>query len=115
MIRTFIQTHEFSKCWDKLGFTDNELRLLEIDIMRTPKGWPVIQGTGKLRKMRFAFPNRGKSGSVRVCYVDFDVWGITYLITVYPKNEKDSLSMKECNNIRKAIEALEASLSGGKR
>ena len=115
MLRTFIQTHEFSKCWDGLGFTDNELRLLELEIMKKPKGWPVIPGTGKLRKMRFAFPHRGKSGSVRVCYVDFDVWGVTYLITVYPKNEKDSLSMQECKNIKRLIEALEQALAGGRR
>jgi hypothetical protein len=115
MIRTFVQTREFSKCWDRLGFTDDELRLLELEIMKAPKMWPVIQGTGKLRKMRFAFPNRGKSGSVRVCYVDFDRLGFTYLITIYSKNEKDTLSMQECNNIRKVIEALEQSLAGGRK
>jgi len=114
MIRTFVQTHEFSKCWDRLGFTDNELRLLELEIMKAPKRWPVIQGTGKLRKMRFAFPHRGKSGSVRVCYVDFDKSGVTYLITVYPKNEKDTLSVQECDNIKKLISILEQNLAGGR-
>ena len=115
MLRTFVQTREFSKCWDRLGFTDNELRALELEILKAPKAWPVIQGTGKLRKMRFAFPNRGKSGSVRVCYVDFDKWGVTYLITVYSKNEKESLSAQECNNIKKLVELLEQNLIGGRR
>ena len=32
MTRTFIQTPEFSRNWDSLGFDDDDLRLLEIDI-----------------------------------------------------------------------------------
>ncbi len=30
MTRTFIQTNEFSKNWDILGFDDEDLRLLEL-------------------------------------------------------------------------------------
>ena len=40
-----------------------------------------MQGTGGLRKVRFALENRGKSGSVRVVYVDFVVYETIYLIT----------------------------------
>ena len=69
MTRTFIQTAEFSKCWDYLGLDDDDLRRLEYEILSNPKAGPVIRGTGKLRKMRFAFDGRGKSRSARVCYV----------------------------------------------
>ena len=92
---------------------DEDLRSLEKQIMDDPKRWPVIQGTGKLRKMRFAFQHRSKRDSVRVCYVDFDVYGICYLITVYPKNEKDNLSQQERNNIKKLVDILEAELERG--
>lgn len=50
-----------------------------------------MQGTGGLRKVRFALENRGKSGSVRVVYVDFVVYETIYLITAYTKNEKTIL------------------------
>ena len=73
MDRTFIQTSEFSRRWDDLGFNDDDLRILELDIMENPKKYPVIKGTGRLRKGRVAFENRGKSGSARVCYVDFSL------------------------------------------
>ena len=91
MTRTFIQTDEFIKNWERLG---------------------VIQGTGKLRKMRFAFENKGKSGSSRVCYVDFLIHETVYLITVYSKNEKDNLSKAERNEIKKFIDILEKRLGG---
>ena len=32
MTRIFIQTKEFSRRWDELGFDDEDLRMLEIDI-----------------------------------------------------------------------------------
>lgn len=78
--------------------------------MSNPSKYPVIQDTGGLRKARFAFENQGKSGGVRICYVDFVVKEIVYLITVYPKNEKDNLSQAERNEIKKMITILEDSL-----
>ena len=112
MTRTFIQTDEFIKNWERLGLTDDDLRRLELEIMKNPQVGPVIQGTGKLRKMRFTFENKGKSGSSRVCYVDFLIHETVYLITVYPKNEKDNLSKAERNEIKKFIDILEKRLGG---
>ena len=110
MKRTFIQTQEFTRNWERLGLNDEDLRRLELEIMENPKSAPVIKGTGKLRKMRFATNNRGKSGSTRVCYVDFVIKETIYLITVYPKNEKDNLSLEERRTIRTLIDKLEDSL-----
>ena len=114
MTRTFIQTREFSHNWDNLGLDDEDLRLLELDIMKNPDKYPVMQGTGGLRKARIALDNnnKGKSGGARVCYVDFVFAETVYLITVYPKNEKDNLSKDERNEIKKLIEALKKSLGG---
>lgn len=106
MTRTFIQTREFSRNWDNLGFNDEDLRLLELDIMKYPEKYPVMQGTGGLRKTRIAMENKGKSGGARVCFVDFVIAETVYLITVYPKKEKDNLSKEERNEIKKVIEAL---------
>jgi len=110
MTRTFIQTKEFSKNWEELGYSDEDLRRLELEIMKNPKAGEVIPETGKLRKLRFTAINKGKSGGVRVCYVDFRVYDTIYLITVYAKKEKENLSMRECHNIRNAIRLLEKSL-----
>ncbi|MDD6835390.1 MAG: type II toxin-antitoxin system RelE/ParE family toxin [Solobacterium sp.] len=112
MTRTFIQTAEFSRNWDRLGFNDEDLRLLELDIMKHSDKYPVMQGTGGLRKARVALENKGKSGGARVCYVDFVFAETIYLITVFGKKEKANLSKEERNNIKKAIEALKKSLGG---
>ena len=112
MTRTFIQTTEFSKCWDSFGLDDDDLRRLEYEILTNPKAGPVIRGTGKLRKMRFSFEGRGKSRSTRVCYVDFPGAGIFYLITIYEKKGQDNLTAAERSSIRKMIQILERSLTG---
>lgn len=112
MTREFIQTAEFSRNWDRLGFDDEDLRLLELDIMKHPDKYPVMQGTGGLRKARVALENKGKSGGDRVCYVDFVFAETVYLITVFGKKEKANLSKEERNNIKNVIEALKKSLGG---
>ncbi len=112
MTRTFIQTREFSRNWDRLGFNDDDLRTLENDILNNPDKYPVIKGTGGLRKARVAFEHRGKSGSARVCYVDFVFAETVYLITVYGKNEKANISSQEKNEIKKLIDIIEKNLGG---
>ena len=66
--------------------------------------------TGGVRKMRFAFEDRGKSGSVRVIYIDFEVYEKIFLLTAYPKSEKDNLSKAERNEFRQIVEILEYQL-----
>ena len=107
MQRTFIILPEFDKNWKSMGLSDEDLRRLENLILQDPEAGALMQGTGGLRKLRFAFENRGKSGSARVCYVDFVLRETVFLITAYPKNEKENLSKAERNNIRKVIECLE--------
>ena len=114
MDRTFIQTSEFSRKWDELGLDDENLRKLELDIMMNPNRYPIIQGTGGLRKARIAIENKGKSGGARVCFVDFIFAEIVYFITVYTKKEKENLSKEERNEIKEAIEVLKRSIGGGK-
>ena len=110
MKRKFVMMPIFDKQWRDMGLDDNDLQILQAELLENPKVGDVIKGTGKLRKMRFAFPNRGKSGSSRVLYVDFVVAETIYLIFAYSKNEKDNLTDEERNNIKKMIERLEQSL-----
>ena len=100
----------FDKQWHDMGLDDNDLQCLQAELLENPKTGDVIKGTGKLRKMRFAFQDRGKSGSTRVCYVDFVVAETIYLIFAYPKSEKINLTAEERNNIKKMIDRIEKSL-----
>lgn len=110
MTREFIMMPVFEKQWKAMGLNDANLKELQEMLLNNPQLGDVIKGTGGLRKMRYAFPNRGKSGSSRVLYVDFVLAEKIYLIFAYSKNEKDNLTDEEKNNIRKMIEKLEKTL-----
>lgn len=108
--RIFVQPTIFLREWKRLNFTDEDLRRLEYELLQNPKLGDVIPGTGRLRKMRFAYEHRGKSGSVRVCYVDFEEHERIYLFAVFAKNEQENLSPAECNILKKKIDQLEKKL-----
>ncbi len=110
MVRTFIELPIFRSRWNDLGLNDTDLRRLQIELLADPKIGAVMQGTGGVRKMRFAFEHQGKSGGVRVIYVDFEIYEKIYLLTAYTKNEKENLTKEERNEIRKLITVLEKQL-----
>ena len=72
MTREFVALPSFLSGWKALGLDEPDLRRLELELLDDPKAGPVMVGTGRARKVRFAFAHRGKSGSVRVIYVDFE-------------------------------------------
>lgn len=98
-----------------MGLNDDDLKRLQEELLADPKIGAVMRGTVGNRKMRFAFEQRGKSGSVRVIYVDFEVYEKIYLITAYPKNEKDNLTDSERNEINQSINVFEEQLEGKER
>ena len=110
MKRKFVIMPVFDKNWRDMGLDDADLQCLQVKLLENPQEGKIIKGTGKLRKMRFALPGRGKSGSSRVLYVDFVLAETIFLIFAYPKNEKDNLTEEECNNIKKLICKIEESL-----
>ena len=98
-----------------MGLNDEDLKRLQEELLSDPKVGAVMRGTGGVRKMRFAFEQRWKSGSVRVIYVDFEIYEKIFLITAYPKNEKDNLSDSERAEIKQMIQALENQLKENER
>lgn len=111
--RIFVELPSFIARWKSLGLTDDDLLRLEIDLLSDPKIGAVMQGTGGVRKVRFAFENRGKSGSIRVIYIDFEVYEKIFLLTAYAKADQSSLTKNERNAIKGLVELLELDLEKG--
>jgi hypothetical protein len=110
MTRIFVELPLFRKKWKSLGLTDTDFRRLQEELLANPKVGSVMRETGGVRKMRFAFEDRGKSGSIRIIYIDFEVYEKIFLLTAYPKNEKDNLSKTERNELKQLVETLEHQL-----
>ena len=113
--RSFIEVPLFTKRWKEIGLSDDDLLSLQILLLKDPESGPVMEGTGGIRKVRFPLENRGKSGSVRVCYTDFAEYEVTYLITAFTKNEQSNLTDEEKNTLKKLVKALKAEASKNRR
>ena len=75
-------------------------------LLKNPQSGPVIEGTGGIRKVRFPLQDRGKSGSVRVCYTDFEEYEVTYIITAFTKDEQENLTQEEKNVLKRLVKTL---------
>lgn len=106
MNREFIETTEFQSRWKNLGMTDDDLRELQNYLMEHPDVAPMIQGTGGLRKLRWAREGKGKSGGLRTIYIDMRSSAQIYLVTVFGKDEKDDLSPAEKKLMKAFVKEL---------
>jgi len=110
MGRTFFSTIEFDKQWQNYGLVDEDRRRLENEIINNPNAGTLIRGAGGLRKIRFSYAGKGKSGGLRVLFVDFVIIERIYLITVYSKNEKEDISIDERKQYKKIIDQTRQAL-----
>jgi len=115
MTRTFIEVPIFTRRWKEIGLGDEELQTLQIMLLKDPESDPVMEGTGGIRKVRFPLENRGKSGSVRVCYTDFAEYEVTYLITAFEKKEQENLSNEEKVVLKKLVKSLKEEAAKNRR
>ncbi len=106
MTRTFIEVPLFTKRWKEIGMDDDELQQLQVMLLKNPQAGPVMEGTGGIRKVRFPLENRGKSGSVRVCYTDFEEYEVIYLITAFEKKDQTNLTTEEKAVLKKLVKSL---------
>lgn len=50
MIRTFIEVPLFTKRWKEIGLNDNDLRSLQIMLLKDPQSGPVMEGPVEFAK-----------------------------------------------------------------
>ncbi|TAL31731.1 MAG: addiction module toxin RelE [Spirochaetes bacterium] len=111
MERIFILLPEFDKACKHIGITDEIIREIEEYLCIHPESGSIIQGTGGIRKLRWALPGKGKSGGARIIYIDFIIHKKIYFITAYRKNDKENLTKDDRNILKSLIAILEEELS----
>ena len=110
MTREFVRLFEFDKQCKRIGLNEDNILEIEIRLLINPACGDLIQGTGGIRKLRDAFNNKGKSGGIRIAYVDFAGYNKTYFIIVYSKGEMDNLSQAERNELKELVRTLKNEL-----
>lgn len=104
-LHTIVETRTFI-VEAKARLTDEERQAVITLIAADPTCGVLIQGTGGVRKVRFALQGRGKSGGVRVIYFYYSASMPIFLLSVFAKNEKANLSQAERNELAKLVVQL---------
>ena len=98
MLITVAETPECIRCAAKLLSAEERSGVVAY-LAANPKAGDLMQGTGGVRKLRWARGGRGKSGGVRVIYYFHSEAMPLYLLTVFGKNERANLSKAERNEL----------------
>ncbi len=95
---TIIETPTFQRQVDKIWSEDELLNFISW-IAKNPTAGDVIPKADGARKIRWSAGNKGKRGGVRVIYFNQIAQGLIYLITIYPKSQRENMSAKEINKV----------------
>jgi len=100
---TFIETRLFSRLVRDY-LSDEDYSKLQSELIKNPEAGAVVCGSGGVRKIRWAATGRGKRGGYRVIYYVRRPESVIWMLTIYPKNETDSIPGHVLKKIREEIE-----------
>lgn len=104
-MQTIAETTEYIRRAEKLLSTEERRDLLAY-LAEHPRAGDLLEGTGGVRKLRWARGSKGKSGGVRVIYYFHSEEMPLYLLTLFAKNERANLSKAECNALAELVSLL---------
>uniref|UniRef100_UPI00333F2FFB addiction module toxin RelE n=1 Tax=Castellaniella defragrans TaxID=75697 RepID=UPI00333F2FFB len=87
-------------------FTEKERQDLIDHLAECPKSGAIMEGTGGVRKLRWGRGSQGKRGGARVIYYYHDDIMPLYLLALFAKSDKESLSKAERNDLADLVGVL---------
>lgn len=105
MLTTITELPEYIRRANEL-LDESERKAITDFLAGHPRSGDVMEGTGGIRKLRWARGGKGKSGGVRIIYYYHDQRIPLYLLTVFGKNEKSNITKSERNDLAKLVAIL---------
>ncbi|MBK8974040.1 MAG: type II toxin-antitoxin system RelE/ParE family toxin [Hahellaceae bacterium] len=99
-MQTIVELPEFQKKAIDLLKDEEKVGIINY-LAFHPQAGDLMQGTGGIRKLRWAAQGKGKSGGVRVIYYYHNGSAPLFLLTLFGKGEKANLSKSERNELAK--------------
>ena len=104
----FVETSVFTREMKTL-LSDDEYKEFQTFLIENPEAGDLIVGTGGCRKVRWSRQGTGKSSGVRAIYYFYNPSLLSirlsclYMLIIYPKSEKDSLTAAEKNQLKAVV------------
>ena len=100
---SFIETRLFTQLVQDY-LSDEEYRQVQLELIKNPELGAVVWGSGGVRKLRWRAHRRGKRGGYRIIYFIYRAKEVIWMLTIYPKNVRDSIPGHVLKQIRQEIE-----------
>lgn len=97
----FIEFPYFTK-WVEEYLSDDEYRHIQEELIKNPRKGDLIHHGHGLRKLRWGFRGKGKSGGVRIIYYLWLSHEELLMIYIYPKSEEEDLTKEQLKILAKA-------------
>jgi len=102
LMQTVVETPSYLADAERL-FSPEERKAIVDRLAADPRCGVVIPGSGGIRKVRFGFGARGKSGGARIIYLFSGGSLPVFVLAVFAKNEKSDLSRAERNALARVV------------
>ncbi|MCF6254656.1 MAG: type II toxin-antitoxin system RelE/ParE family toxin [Thiomicrorhabdus sp.] len=99
----FIETSTFTKLLPSY-LSDDEYRGLQSYLLQKPDAGDIVRGSGGIRKVRWSRSGQGKSGGVRAIYYWKKTAHEIWMLTIYSKSERATISGHTLKKIAEAID-----------
>lgn len=100
---SFVETKLFTRLVQEY-LSDDEYFKLQQQLLTDPEAGSVIPGSGGVRKFRWGVAGRGKRGGLRVIYFLRTRQGQIWMLTLYAKNEAESIPAHVLRQIKDEID-----------
>jgi len=100
---TFVETKLFTELVGRY-LSDDEYSELQLSLIANPEAGDLVRGSGGLRKLRWRVAGRGKRGGIRVVYYLRSRQGQIWMLTLYAKNEEQSIPGHILRKIKEEID-----------
>jgi len=98
-VHTVVETPAYLADAKHLGIPDETRAAIVTAVSAEPRLGALLVGTGGCRKFRWAKEGKGKSGGVRIVSFFGDEEMPVFLLAIFAKNEKASLTRAEANDL----------------
>lgn len=98
----FVETPVFTAAIQR-HLDDEQYRQLQIALLLRPEQGPVIQGSGGLRKVRWATTGGGKRGGLRVIYYWAPRDQVFYMMYAYTKATQGDLTLAQTRQLSRMV------------
>ena len=99
----FVELPIFVRCAQDM-FSDDDLRELQVTVLKNPAAGDLILGGRGLRKLRVPLPGRGKRGGARVIYYHWVSHDQCLLVFAYAKNVAADLTKDQLRRLADVID-----------